>query len=106
MGRFTLSMVLVADNGERYEIGRVNLSEADIAILVDLIRHGDNTPSNIAQNVDKSRVHVQNRISDLEEEGLTMNKGGGVWTLTPDGAELAAALRGSWDSVRGSDEND
>jgi len=98
-------MTLVADNGERYELDRVNLSEADIAILVDLIRHGDNTPKNVAETIGKSRVHVHNRLNEMEEDGLTHNKGGGVWTLTPDGVELARALRGSWDSIKSRDDN-
>lgn len=98
-------MALVADNGERYELDRVNLSEADIAILVDLIRHGDNTPKNVAETIGKSRVHVHNRLNEMEEDGLTHNKGGGVWTLTPDGVELARALRGSWDAIKNRDDN-
>ena len=106
MVNYTLCKVLVGDNGERYEVECMNLSEGDIAILIDLYRQGDNLPSNIAENIDKSRVHVSNRLSSLHDDGLTHNKGGGVWTLTPDGVELARALRGSYDAVHQADDKD
>lgn len=103
---YTLSKVLVGDNGERYEISRMNLSEGDISILVDLLRHGDNAPKNIAENIGQSRVNVQNRLNKLQNDGFVLNKGSGVWTLTPDGVEMSRALRGSYDKLTESDDND
>jgi len=67
------------------------------AVLVDLLLNGDNTPKNLADNTGKHQKSISNKMADLEEEGLVLNKGGGVYTLTIEGMQAARAIRRAQD---------
>lgn len=58
-------------------------------ILHHLQRNGDNVPANIADGIERHAKYVTKKMRDLEERGLVENKGRGVYTLSPDGRELA-----------------
>lgn len=62
-------------------------------VLVDLLLNGDNTPTNIAESTGRHTTSVSRKLSDLEEQGLVINKGRGVWTLTMKGMRHAQVFR-------------
>jgi Mn-dependent DtxR family transcriptional regulator len=68
------------------------LSSVESEIVVDLLLHGDNVPSNIAENIERHQTSVSRSLSALEDEDLVSNKGRGVWTLTVAGASLARTI--------------
>ncbi len=68
------------------------LSSVEMDVLQDLLLHGDNTPKNIGKNTDRNPSNVSARLSDLQEKGLVKSKGGGVWTLTLRGANMARSI--------------
>jgi predicted transcriptional regulator len=68
------------------------LSQVDREILVALLCGGDNLPSNLAEITGRHTQSVQQRISELEEEGLVANKGGGVYRLSFAGVTTARAI--------------
>lgn len=73
------------------------MTETEMLALSDLIVHGDNVPSNIADNIDRSRSAVTKAMPELEERGLVENKGRGVYRLTWEGfrrAQQIAAAKG------------
>lgn len=68
------------------------LSAVDREILVTLLIGGADTPSNISDISDRHYQSIQKRISDLEGDGLVINKGRGVYQLTLSGTETARAI--------------
>lgn len=66
----------------------MDLTPSQKDILIDLQQNGDNTPGNIADNIDVTRHYVSQVMPDLEDKGLVRNKGRGVWTLTEQGEDL------------------
>jgi Mn-dependent DtxR family transcriptional regulator len=68
------------------------LSSVEMDVLASLLIAGDNTPSNIADDTDRHKTSVSDRLSDLQAKGLVENKGRGVWTLTISGANLARTV--------------
>ncbi|WP_425548280.1 winged helix-turn-helix transcriptional regulator [Actinoplanes cyaneus] len=69
------------------------LTASDRDILIDLLNNGDNSPSNIADNIDRHSKTVSERLSTLEDEGYVVPKGsGGVWTMTERGLHSAQIL--------------
>lgn len=69
------------------------LTAVEMDILVDLLVHGDNTPSNLADNTGRHKTSVSQRLPELEERDLVRNKGRGVWSLTEPGANMAVSIR-------------
>lgn len=68
------------------------LTETEQDILIHLLQEGNDAPSNIAEDINRSPEYVSNRLSGLSSEGLLVkNKGSGVWALTAEGAEMARA---------------
>lgn len=59
----------------------------EMEILRDLQQNGDNVPANVADNIDRHAKYVIVKLSDLADRGLVLNKGRGVYTLSPDGRE-------------------
>jgi len=70
----------------------MKLTPSERAILVDLLVHGDNTPSNLADNANMSRDHANDCLSELEDRRLVKNKGRGVYRLTLSGTAAARDL--------------
>lgn len=68
------------------------LTPTQMDILVDLLIHGDNTASNMAENIEWSRNSIQKSFGGLENENLVEKKGSGVRTLTYPGAQTARAI--------------
>lgn len=69
------------------------LSPVEMDAIVDLLEHGDNTPKNISRNTGRNRKNVSDRLQDLEDKGLAISKGGGVYALTREGILMAQAVR-------------
>jgi len=67
----------------------MNLTPTEEDILVHLFLRGDDSAANIAEEKDRHRVSVSQRASDLEEKGLVVNKGNGVFQLTNAGLTAA-----------------
>lgn len=70
----------------------MGLSDLQEAILIDLTVHGDNTPSNIGEQIGRPSSSVSRVLPDLIEEGLVRNKGSGVYTLTDAGIDRSQSL--------------
>lgn len=73
----------------------MELTEAEICILKDLLRNGDNIPVGLASNCDLHSKSVSRSLSGsggLVEAGLADNKGHGVYTLTEAGEKRAREL--------------
>ena len=68
-------------------------SPVEMDVLIDLLIHGDNVPANIADNTGRHSKSISRRLPDLEDRGLVKNKGRGVYTLTPEGIDMARTLR-------------
>lgn len=66
----------------------MGVTPTELEILRDIQIHGDNVPTNIAENIDAASKYVNRKLADLEDRGLVRNKGRGVWTLSPDGRKL------------------
>lgn len=71
------------------------LTAVDRDVVVDLLVHGDNLPSNIADNTGRHVTSVSRRLAELDDQGFVYNKGSGVWTLTLDGIVVARTVRRS-----------
>jgi Mn-dependent DtxR family transcriptional regulator len=65
------------------------LPPTKLEILKDLQVNGDNVPANIAENIDRHPKYVTRSLTELEDDGYVINKGRGVYTLSPDGREVA-----------------
>jgi len=70
----------------------MDLSPVERAVLTDLLINGDDKPSNIAQRTGYTRPAVSRRCPPLVERGLLSDKGGGVYTLTNAGVQVAQNL--------------
>lgn len=70
----------------------MNLTSVERSILVTLLLSGDDKPSNISKKSDFTRSAVARRCNNLEEEGLIYEKGGGIYTLTNAGVQVAQNL--------------
>lgn len=68
------------------------LSSVDREVLIALLIGGDDTPANLSDIADRHYQSVQKRLSELEEMGLVVSKGRGVYSLTIEGAQTARAL--------------
>ncbi|MGM0592463.1 MAG: winged helix-turn-helix transcriptional regulator [Halobacteriota archaeon] len=64
----------------------IDLSKTDRAIL-DLLADGRNVPSNLADDLDLSRQHIQKRLKRLEEHGYVQNIGRGVYERLEESSE-------------------
>lgn len=73
------------------------LTPVERGLLVDLLAHGDNVPSNIADNTGYHEKSVCRSVSKLEDEKLVRNKGRGVYTLTHRGLEQAEELKDGYE---------
>lgn len=71
----------------------VDLNEADEGI-VDLLREGRNTPSNIARHLDYSREYVSQRLKRLTEHGIVVRVDRGLYGLEDDPADSDGAEDG------------
>ena len=69
-----------------------DLTDLEKDILVFLLTDGANAPKPIAEAVDSHRNSVSRSLSNLAEEGLVIDKGSGVWTLSCIGTMVARAL--------------
>lgn len=76
-----------------------SLTDLDKDVLVNLGRRGPNLTGQIAKNVGAHPKSVSRTVSggesredSLSKRGLVCDKGGGVWTLTVEGWEVAAEL--------------
>ena len=79
----------MADPDETNEM----LTGADRDVLVDLLVNGDNSPSNIADNIGRHPKTVSSRLQELKSEGFVEPKGsGGVWRLTVKGLHSAQTI--------------
>lgn len=71
----------------------MDLTKMQRLILVDLFIYGDDAPRNIGRRLDYHRNSVSSVASGrLTDEGLVVDKGGGVYQLTGDGQKLARDL--------------
>lgn len=62
-------------------------------ILVHLYVNGvSDLPANIADNINRSRSGISQKLPELEEQGFVKPKGRGVWRLTGEGASYAASI--------------
>jgi DNA-binding transcriptional ArsR family regulator len=68
----------------------VELNEADEGI-VDLLRDGRNTPSNLARHLDYSREYVSQRLKRLTEHDVVERVDRGLYELVDDPAETTDA---------------
>jgi predicted transcriptional regulator len=68
------------------------LTQVDREILVALLCGGDNLPSNLSEITNRHTQSIQQRVGQLEEEGLVANKGGGVYRLTFAGVTTARSV--------------
>ena len=64
----------------------IRLTDTDKA-LIELLQDGRNVPSNLAEDLDLSRQHIQKRLKRLEEHGYIRNIGRGVYELAEDPRE-------------------
>ena len=62
----------------------------DNRILQDLQENGQNLGANVAENIDRNRKYVGNRLRQLEDYGLVEDIGRGVYRITEDGKEQLA----------------
>jgi DNA-binding MarR family transcriptional regulator len=67
-------------------------------VLLALQERGDDVPANIAEHIDRHAKYVTRKLADMEGKGIIENKGRGVYSLTPDGRELARKIRSESDS--------
>jgi len=56
-------------------------------ILRYLQLNGDDIPANVADGIGRHSKYVTQKMRDLEDRGYLVNKGRGVYTLSPDGRE-------------------
>jgi predicted transcriptional regulator len=54
---------------------------------LDALHDGRNVPSNLAEDLDLTRQHIQKRLKRLEEHGYIRNIGRGVYELVEDPRE-------------------
>lgn len=75
-------------------MGSLTPTERDV--LLDLRRrpdgNGDNIQSNIMENTDRTMKSVGSALESLENRGLVVDKGRGVYRLTEEGETLADQL--------------
>lgn len=69
------------------------LTAVDREVLVCLLLDGANTPSNIADIVGRHPNSVMDSLDRLEDSGYVRDKGGGVHSLTYQGAVTAQTVR-------------
>jgi DNA-binding Lrp family transcriptional regulator len=67
-------------------MAEIRLTETDKALL-DALHDGRNVPSNLAEDLDLTRQHIQKRLKRLEEHGYIRNIGRGVYELVEDPRE-------------------
>lgn len=63
-------------------VAEPDLNDTDDEILV-VLSHGRNVPSNLADEVDKSRQYIHQRLKLLETADYVRNVGNGVYELQP-----------------------
>jgi hypothetical protein len=77
---------------------KMELTDLEKTILLDLAHHGPNTASTIAENTGHHSKSVVRSLSggeshnSLSKRGLVCDKGAGVWTLTVSSWEIAKEL--------------
>lgn len=70
----------------------MGLTDMEKQILCRLLCDGADLPSNIADEIGRSRSAVSSRLSKLEESGYVKTKGRGVWQLSVAGTRAAQSL--------------
>lgn len=70
----------------------MGLTDMEKQILCQLLCDGADLPSNISEQIDRSRSAVSSRLSKLEDAGYVKTKGRGVWQLSLAGARAAQSL--------------
>ena len=68
------------------------LTSVDREVLVAILIGGGNTPSNIAEMIDRHPNSIGDSMDRLEEEGLVLPKGSGVYALTYSGVTTARSV--------------
>lgn len=68
------------------------LTAVDREVLVAILIGGDNTPGNIAELIERHPNSVQDRVNELEEQELVINKGSGVYALRLRGVTVARTV--------------
>lgn len=74
------------------------LTPVERVILLHLLNEGDDLAANIGSTDDDEKPHPQSvtrSFGNLEGNGMVINKGNGVYTLTPDGYRRAQIIRNS-----------
>jgi len=69
------------------------LTDLEKDIIDWLLVDGANAPKPIADEVGAHRNSVSRSLRSLEDKGLVLDKGSGVWTLTKQGYILARIHR-------------
>ena len=68
------------------------LSDLQESVLIDLIIHGPNTPTNIGDNIGRPGSSISRVLPELLEDGLVHKKGSGVYRLTDTGLDIGQSL--------------
>ena len=74
-------------------------TQVERELLVALLVGGADLPSNLSDITSRHVQSVQERLRNLEDEGLVWNKGNGVYELTEEGTTTARAIRQEYDIV-------
>lgn len=61
----------------------IKINETDHQIL-DILKEGRNSPTNISRRINKSRQYVAQRMTRLKEHGYLKNIGSGIYELKKD----------------------
>jgi len=70
----------------------MDFAESEKKMLVLLLLRGDNSMSGLAELSGYSRTTVYRARDNLSDEGLIVEKSGGVWTLSDAGRRVAASI--------------
>ena len=74
-------------------------TQVERELLVALLVGGADLPSNLSDITSRHVQSVQERLSNLENEGLIWNKGNGVYDLTESGTTTARAIQQEYEIV-------
>jgi Mn-dependent DtxR family transcriptional regulator len=64
-------------------------SSVERSILVDILIFGDDKAGNISSRTGHPSASVSRSMGPLEDDGLLVDKGGGVYRLTESGRDMA-----------------
>lgn len=71
----------------------LDLTRLESEILDYLLIDGANGPIGISDALESPPESISRSLKNLREEGLVVDKGGGVWTLSAVGITVARMLR-------------